>query len=136
MNRLALQQDTSGKRPSGGLDRNILHHFEELGRIAVCHGSEECRPYLARERAHVGAAEPSRRFQERLQDRLQIEGRAADDFEHIGGGGLLLEGFAEFAEQPGVLDGNDSLAREISDKFYLLLCEGADLKAVNADDAD
>ena len=31
------------------------------------------------------------RFNERLQHRLEIEGRAANDLEYVGGGGLLLE---------------------------------------------
>ena len=31
----------------------------------------------------------------RIEHRLQIERRAADDLEHVGGGGLLLQRFAE-----------------------------------------
>ena len=30
-------------------------------------------------------------FDQRIEHRLQIEGRAADDLEHVGGGGLLLQ---------------------------------------------
>ena len=52
-------------------------------------------------------------FDESLQHRLQIEGRPADDLEHVGGGGLLLQGFAQFVEQPRVLDGDDGLSGEI-----------------------
>jgi hypothetical protein len=44
----------------------------------------------------------SRRFRKCIQHRLQIEGRAADDFEYVGGGGLLLQRFAQLVEQPGV----------------------------------
>ena len=51
-------------------------------------------PLLASDGAHVGLAEPGRRFDQRLEHRLQIEGRAADDLEHVGGGGLLLQRFA------------------------------------------
>ena len=40
--------------------------------------------------ALVRVAQACRRFGQRIQHRLQIEGRAADDLEHIGGGGLLL----------------------------------------------
>ena len=32
---------------------------------------------------------------ERLSTALQIEGRAADNLEHVGGGGLLLQRFAD-----------------------------------------
>ena len=43
---------------------------------------------------------------------LQIAGRGADDAQHIGGGGLLLERLAKFVQQPRVLDGDHSLVRE------------------------
>ena len=66
-------------------------------------------------RRHVGLAQPGRRFDQRVEHRLQIEGRAADDLEHVGGGGLLLQRFAQLVEQAGVLDGDDSLGGEIGD---------------------
>ena len=52
---------------------------------------------------------------QRIEHRLQIEGRAADHLEHVGGGGLLLQRFAQLVEQAGVLDGDDSLIGEILD---------------------
>ena len=39
----------------------------------------------------VGLAKARRRFDECVEHRLQIEGRAADHLEHVGGGGLLLQ---------------------------------------------
>ena len=36
-------------------------------------------------------------FDERIEYGLQIEGRAADDLEHVGGGGLLLQRLAQLA---------------------------------------
>src|SRR6516165_4804301 len=54
---------------------------------------------------HVGPAESSRRLHQRVQNDLQIEGRAADHLEHVGGGGLLLQRFAQFVKQARVLDG-------------------------------
>ena len=48
-----------------------------------------------------------------IEHRLQVEGRAADDLEHVGGGGLLLQRFAQLVEQAGVLDGDDGLAGEV-----------------------
>ena len=38
-------------------------------------------------------------FDQRVEDRLQIEGRAADDFQHVGRRCLLLEGVAQLVEQ-------------------------------------
>ena len=71
-----------------------------------------------------------------VEHRLQIEGRAADDLEHVGGGGLLLQRFAQLVEQPGVFDRDDGLCREIRDQLDLLVRERADLLAVNTKDAD
>ena len=36
-------------------------------------------------------------FDQRVEHGLQIEGRAADDLEHVGGGGLLLQRFVRSA---------------------------------------
>ena len=61
----------------------------------------------------IRLAEPRRRLDQRIEHGLQIEGRAADDLEHVGGGGLLLQRFAQLVEQPRVLDGDDGLGGEI-----------------------
>ena len=91
----------------------------------------------------VGIAQPRRRFDQRLQDRLEIEGRAADDLEHVGGGGLLLQRFgqifgalAQLVEQPRVLDGDHRLGGEILHQLDLLVGEGPDFLPVNDDRAD
>ena len=49
---------------------------------------------LARSDAIVGLAKPHCRFDKRIEHPLQIERRAADHLEHVGGGGLLLKRFA------------------------------------------
>src|SRR5207247_1490145 len=68
--------------------------------------------------------------------RMKIECRAADDLEHVGGGGLLLQRFAKLVEQPGVLDGNDSLGGEVLDQLDLFVAEGAHLLAENRNRTD
>ena len=65
------------------------------------------------------AAETSSGFDECVEHRLQIESRAADDLEHIRGRGLLLQGFTQLIQQPGVLDGDDGLVREILHQINL-----------------
>src|SRR5262245_53637572 len=75
-------------------------------------------------------------MRERIQYRLQVEGRATDDFEHIGGRGLLLQRLAQLIEQARVLDGYDGLAGEILDQFDLLVGERADLLTIDGDRAD
>ena len=58
------------------------------------------------------------------QHRLQIEGRAADDLEHVGGGGLLLQRFAQLVEQARVLDGDDGLAAKFLTSSICLSVNG------------
>ena len=54
--------------------------------------------------AMVGFAKPRRRLDQRVKHGLQVERRAADDLEHVGSGGLLLQRFAQLVEQARVLD--------------------------------
>ena len=75
-------------------------------------------------------------FDQRLQHDLQIEGRAADDLEHVGGGGLLLQRLAQLVEQAGVLDGDDGLGGEVRDQLDLLVGERPHLLAIDGDHAD
>ena len=77
-------------------------------------GCSRCRPRTA-----------CRRFDQRVEHRLQIEGRAADDLEHVGGGGLLLQRLAQFVEQARVLDGDDRLGGEVRHQLDLLVSERA-----------
>jgi hypothetical protein len=65
-----------------------------------------------------------------------MEGRATDDLEYVGGGGLLLQGFAQFVQQPSVLDSNDGLGGKIADQLDLLLGERSDLLALDGDRTD
>src|SRR6516225_10620613 len=94
------------------------------------------RPFLASDRRHVRLAKASGRFDERIQYRLKIEGRAADYLEHVGGRGLLLQRFPQLVEQAGVLDGDDGLAGKILDQRDLLVGEGANLLAIDFDGPD
>ena len=63
---------------------------------------------------------------------LQVEGRAADHLEHVGGGGLLLQRFAQLVEQAGVLDGDDGLVGEVLQQRNLLVGERPHFLAVDA----
>ena len=40
---------------------------------------------------HLRIAQMRRRFGQRVEHRLQVEGGTADHLEHVGGGGLLRE---------------------------------------------
>jgi hypothetical protein len=90
----------------------------------------------AHHQRHMGVAQLGHRLDQRIEHRLQVEGRAADDFEHVGGGGLLLEGFPQLVEQARVLDGDHGLAGKILHQRDLLVSKWLDLLAKNVDHAD
>ena len=81
--------------------------------------------------SELGSADSHRFFQHGVEDRLQLAGRGADNLEHVGGGGLLLQRFAQLAEQPRVLDGDDGLSGEVLHQLDLLVGERTHLLAVN-----
>jgi hypothetical protein len=63
----------------------------------------------------IGLAELDRRSGEGVENGLKVKGRAADDLQHIGSGGLLLQRLAQLVEQPRILNGDDGLGGEIPD---------------------
>ena len=83
--------------------------------------------------SHIRIAKAGGRLHERVQHDWQIECRAADDLEHVGGGGLLLQRFTQLVEQPRVLDGDDGLLGEIAHQLDLLVAEGPHLSTVDGD---
>src|SRR5271166_2487839 len=87
-------------------------------------------------RCTVRLAEPSSRLDERIQHALQVEGRAADNLEHIGGRGLLLERFAKLVEQPRVLNGDDRLGGECVQELDLRISKQASFSTTDRDSAD
>src|SRR5437867_9303453 len=90
----------------------------------------------ARKSRPVGLTQPRRRRDQRVEHGLQIERRAADHLEHVGGGGLLLQRLAQLVEQARVLDGDDGLVGEILDQLDLLIGERTDFLAKQVESAD
>src|SRR5215467_12417961 len=96
------------------------------------------------------AAEPHRVFDQRLEDWLEIEGRAADDLEDLARRRLLLQRLTnlrvglgqrpilllQFREQPHVLDGDDCLVGEGLQQLDLAIRERPGLGARYLNDAD
>ena len=75
----------------------------------------------------INPTNPRRALDDGVEHRLHICRRAADDAEHLGRRGLMLQRFAQlriallqFLEQPHVLDGDDSLVGEGRDQLDLL----------------
>src|SRR5262245_1748491 len=117
MDHPTFQQGPSGRCPASPLNRHSFDIFDELGRVTVSLREEEHPVLLPSYRGVVGATKAASRFNKRLQYRLEIESRAADDLEYVGGGGLLLQRLAQLVEQPRVLDGDDGLVSEGGHQF-------------------
>src|SRR5262245_32283250 len=98
---------------------------------------------LAEPQHHIiNPTNPRGALDDGVEDRLHIRGRAADDAEHLGGCGLMFQGFAQFRvafldllEQPHVFDGDDGLISESRHEFNLLVSKGPDLRAPHCDDS-
>ena len=76
----------------------------------------------------IGFAKSGCRLQRAYRAPPAVEGRSADNLEHVGGGGLLLQRFAQFAEQPHILDGDDGLGGKVFDQLDLLFGERLDTR--------
>ena len=84
---------------------------------------------LAESQQHViDPANPCRALDDGVEDRLHVGGRAADDAEHLGRCGLMLQRLAqfrialpEFLEQSHILDGDDRLVGESLNQGNLII---------------
>ena len=59
--------------------------------MAIARGPKVSVAFAPEQPRMVRIAKPGRQLGQRIEHGLQIEGRAADHFEHVGGGGLLLQ---------------------------------------------
>src|SRR5262249_30739394 len=87
-----------GERTSTRGDWVSFHVLPVLGRIAIRSQMSENLSHRARDGGHIRLAQAGRGFDQRIEHRLEIERRAADDLEHVGGCSLLLERFAQLVE--------------------------------------
>src|SRR5262245_59497205 len=88
------------------------------------------------DRRQIGLAQARRRFHQRLKHSLEIECRPADDLQHVGGRGLLLERFAQLVEQTCVLYRDHGLRSKVLDQVDLLIGKGTYLLAGENDCSD
>jgi hypothetical protein len=98
------------------LHRRIADEVGKRGRIALICGPKECALNFPGDGALIGITHARCRFNQRTQDRLQVERRPADYLEHVSSGCLLLKGFRQFfgpfldlLEKACVFDRNYSL---------------------------
>src|SRR5262245_1915200 len=132
----ALQRDTSRDSISAGGNRMLPHVFFQLRRVSVASRNAIDVAITKENEVVLRLAQPSCRLHERIEHRLQIEGRAADDLEHVSGHRLLLQSFGQisvpclhFLKQPRVLDRDDSLAGERLKKLDLSRRKASDLRS-------
>src|SRR5262245_23306730 len=136
MNDLALKQDASGYRSSVDSRWVICDELGVFTREPVVRFEVVIFALRSTYVHRVRLTQAGRRLDERIEHRLQIERRPADDLEHVGSGSLLLQRFAQLVEQAGVLDGEDSLGGEVIDQRNLLVGERPNLLTVDGDCAD
>src|SRR5262245_25642553 len=136
MDNPTFEERASQHRATLWFHRHIFNQFNEFGREPVNFCTEKYAILLASYRSIVRVTKVRSRLYECLQHGRQIEGRAADDFEHIRSSGLLLQRFTQLVQQARVLDGDDGLSGETLHQLDLLLGERADLCPVDREHAD
>ena len=68
-----------------------LHELAVFGRLTIMRHLLEIPAHLPVDGCNICFSEPRRGFDQRVEHRLQIERRTAEDLEYIGGRGLLLQ---------------------------------------------
>jgi hypothetical protein len=88
----------------------------------------------------IDPANPGSAFDYGVEDRLHVRRRAADDAEHLGGRGLMLQRLAqfrvaitEFLEEPHIFDRDDRLVGESFEQLDLLLGVRTNFRAADVD---
>ena len=132
----AFNDRPSENRSAIRLRRVALEMLALRGREAVGCGDRVGVARMPTDTGLIRLAQPRRRFDERIEYGLQVEGRAADHLEHVGGGGLLCQRFAQLTEQSRILDRDDGLGGEVRDKLDLLVGEPPGLLTIDGENAD
>src|SRR5262249_27307608 len=120
LNCSALLQDSPDERSSFRRQRKVLEVLKQAGRESVVRDMIVARALLSGNPRCVGLAQARCRLDQGIEYGLKLERRPADHLKHVGGGGLLLQRFAEisgalaqFGEQARVLDGDDGLGGKV-----------------------
>src|SRR5262245_40439801 len=71
-----------------------------------------------------------------VEDRLHVCGRAADDAEHLGCCGLVLQRFLKLLEQSNVLDSDDGLVGKSCYKLDLFVGKGENFLSLDQDHSE
>ena len=93
-----LQRGPAGHGAAVEAEGMRQHVLLESGRHAMRRNDLEPVAVQPQDGRPLRAAEPRGRLDQRVEHPLQIEGRAADDLEHVGGRGLLLQRLPQLLE--------------------------------------
>jgi hypothetical protein len=103
-----------------------------ISRLAVDSDGAEGASFQQEQVAELGLTDAGGILQHCLEHRLQLTRRTADDLQHLGTRGLLLQRLLQvaplglhFVEQAGVLDRDHRLVGETFQEIDLALREGA-----------
>src|SRR5262249_22292293 len=92
MHRRPFKQRPTGHAPTPRLEFQMsMLSFELRGKSVARPRPKGAALCWKRNVPYIGFGKPSRRLDQRVEHGLQIEGRAADNLEHVGGGSLLLQ---------------------------------------------
>ncbi len=128
-----FEQSAPGDRAAAGLEGDVAHHCVPFG------GKGEGRYHAAlavRNQPHLCTAEPRRRFEQRIENRLQIEGRTADDLQDVANRRLIFERFLQVVAQPRIRHRDRRLRRETPQQHDFPIGEGPHLRAVDEEVAE
>src|SRR5262249_26775202 len=112
MNNFAFEQDAPRYGPTVDSSRVMFYEFGVFTRDSIARFEIVSFTLRSTYDYRVRLAQPSGRLNQRVEHCLEIEGRTTNDFQHVCGGGLLLERFAQLVEEPRVLDGDHGLRGE------------------------
>src|SRR5580704_7344774 len=140
VNRFAAHDHIAAHRARG--QRSAVAHIDRGNPPMGRHVTDKVA-FSAEYRRVIRFTQSRRALDDRLEDRLDMFRRAADDAEHLGHRRLPLQrlaqivsALAQLIEQPRVLDGDHRLGGEIAHQLDLFVGEGPDLPAINIERAD
>ncbi len=136
-----MTRDVAEPRPArGGL---AAQYSQEFRGGAGCRLERKDIALAKEDRTPVGTTQLDGRLDQGFENGLQIKRRTADDLEHLGSCGLLLQRFGQvarpglyFLEQVDVGNGDHRLVGKTRDEVYLPLGEWLDFSAGQEHDAD
>ena len=132
VNYLSVQQNPPDNGVASGRERQPAHKRVSLRFVAEGCRHPICLPVTGDDMGRLRDAKPRGGFDQRVKHRLQIEGRAADDLQHVAGRGLVFQRFLKIgraglqrAISLGAADGDHRLLGEGFQQFDLAVGEAA-----------